>query len=149
MGLPKGYRHSGQFKSVDERRWTNGPRNPNGRKQAYEDLVKDKTLDCVKTLMSIVEDPEQSARDRIQACEYVINSAMGKPVDRVMLANMDGTQDKTGAIGRMLALLDEGAPPIGLNSDDDVVSSPTSEILEISEPDVNTIDNEVIDVDEQ
>ena len=123
QGLKKGQKHSGSFVKNDPRTWRGGPKNPTGRKQAFEDALKDKSPQILKYLDSYLEDDTVAVKDKIAICFDTLDRAHGKAVDRVLMSQVsEGSQ--TSAIGRMLAMLDEEEAGVLLETGGDDGISP-------------------------
>lgn len=90
----------------DTGRWRRGCESPNpggrpkGRIREFRALCMQVAPDLVDILLSIARDEHAKARDRISACEVVLNRAFGKP-----RADDEEADDPIGRQERVIALV--------------------------------------------
>ena len=134
-GLKPGQRHSGQFKKGhDPRRHLEGPRS-GVTKRSFQELVRAETERAIDFLRDALNDPDAPYSERYKAAELLLAHGHGKPVDRQVVATMEG-----GGAGRpsMAALLQqvqpllESTPPGGLKSEGAVDVRPPDKFSENS-----------------
>ena len=89
-GPKPGNPHSGQFRKGDDpRRHIGSPWAK--QKQSFQELCKGFSLEAVQVLGQTVTDESASLKERIAAAELIIAHGFGRPVDRVQVAQIDGT----------------------------------------------------------
>lgn len=89
-GLKPGQRHSGQFKpGHDPRRNLLGPR-MSKEKVSFMQACRDMTDNALSVLEEAMNDPQASWRDRTSAAALLLEHGHGKPVDKQIIANLNG-----------------------------------------------------------
>ena len=87
VGVP----HSGQFKSIDSRRYI-----PDGAKgkvrKAVEELCKQHAEDAVAYLANLLQDTEANPKERLVAAGELLDRGYGKAVDRVAIQQVGQAQ---------------------------------------------------------
>ena len=64
------------------------------KETAFRDFCKEKSIDCAKTVIKIVEDEEAKTADRIKGAELIFAYGYGKPTEMV---EIDGNLNQTNA----------------------------------------------------
>ena len=86
-----GQPHSGQFKSIDSRRYI-----PDGAKgkvrKAVEELCKQHAEDAVAYLANLLQDPDANPKERLVAAGELLDRGYGKAVDRVAIQQVGQAQ---------------------------------------------------------
>jgi hypothetical protein len=89
-GLKPGQRHGGQFKlGHDPRRHLGGPTTPTIKK-AFKAAIRELEEGAIALLEECITDPSAPYRERRAAAELVLNHSQGMPVNRVLMAEVDG-----------------------------------------------------------
>lgn len=138
-GLKPGQKHSGSFKpGHDPRRHLEGPRRS---KRNFQELVRAHTEEAVNFLRATIDDEDAPYGERYKAAELLLAHAHGKPVDRQVVATMEGTAAGRPSLSALIAQVTpmlEGTPPSGLKSEGDVQVLP---------PDKFYNDSDLVEVD--
>ena len=89
-GLKPGQTHSGSFKpGFDSRRNLLGPR-MSEKKKSFMQACREMTDNALSVLVDAMNDESASWRDRMAAAALLIEHGHGKPVDKQIIANLDG-----------------------------------------------------------
>jgi hypothetical protein len=92
VGLKPGQKHSGSFKpGHDPRRNLLGPR-MSEKKRTFMEACRELTPNALSVLEEAMNDPQAAWRDRMTAAALLIEHGHGKPVDRQVIASLDGSK---------------------------------------------------------
>jgi len=97
-GLKPGQRHSGQFKSVDPRRCTTGPRTKAVTRE-FKQKIRDLEDGALSLLEDCIADTNAPYRERRAAAELVLAHSQGLPVSRVLMAEVDNAGGLLDTLG--------------------------------------------------
>ena len=87
-GLRPGQRHNGQFKSIDSRRCTTGPRTKAVTRE-FKQKIRDLEDGALTLLEECITNINAPYRERRAAAELVLAHSQGLPVSRVLMAEVD------------------------------------------------------------
>jgi len=117
-----GQPHSGQFKSIDSRRYI-----PDGAKgkvrKAVEELCKQHAEDAVAYLANLLQDSDANPKERLVAAGELLDRGYGKAVDRVAIQQVGQAQGslKDADMATLMGVLESR---IGLEVCNDIAEHP-------------------------
>lgn len=135
-GPAPGTRHAGTFKSGhDPRRHMTGPYK-RVTKKSFQELVRAHTEEAVNFLVNALHDEDTPASERYKAAELLLAHGHGKPVDRQVVATMEGTAAGRPSLNALIAKVTpmlEGTPLGDLKEEGDAVVLPPDKFSDISD----------------
>jgi hypothetical protein len=86
--------NNGAFKSgYDSRRYTTN-NDVMTYHQKIGEMLKEHSYDAVNYMVEVMNDKKSSTKLRLVAAKEILDRGIGKPVDRVVLASIDSTQNQ-------------------------------------------------------
>ena len=110
MGLPKGYRHSGQFQKgvSDPRRFIPRRKLVPGTQQTLPELCRLRTVEALDVITTILRDTKAPVDVRRKCADSILDRGWGKPDQLVKVEGGQASQDlKSMTTTELLALLME------------------------------------------
>jgi hypothetical protein len=104
-------------------------------KKSFQELVRAHTEEAVEFLVNALHDEGTPASERYKAAELLLAHGHGKPVDRQVVATMEGSaggRPSLSALIEQVQPLLESTPPSGLKAEGDARVSPPDKFSNIS-----------------
>jgi len=92
-GPKAGERHSGQFVPGDPRINRAGPKPRTPERLTFEAMIAQATPRAVEVLTAVLDDAAATWREKVGAAQLILEHSVGRPVDRVAIAHLNGGGD--------------------------------------------------------